>query len=55
MLDLQVASIKSRDIVLLLTVAYVSMEGFEKQGVSLFKTSAGKLITIEVTVNSHVA
>ena len=51
MFDLQITSVKSSEIVLLLTVANVSMGGF----VSLFKTSVVELIKIEVTVYGYVA
>ena len=51
MFDLQIASVKSSEIVLFLTVANVSMGG----SVSLFKTSAVDLIKIEVTVYGYVA
>ena len=51
MFDLQITFVKSSEIVLLLTVANVSMGGF----VSLFKTSVVELIKIEVTVYGYVA
>ena len=51
MFDLQITSVKSSEIVLLLTVANVSMGGF----VSLFKTSVVELIKIEITVYGYVA
>ena len=55
MLGFHISSAKSVDIVVRLTMGRTLAWKIFKKGVSLFKTSAGESITIEVVVNSPVS